>query len=197
MVFITRLALRNYRSIGACDCSLGPLTFVVGPNGAGKASLLDGLRFVRDALRDSVRDAVERRGGFPVLRTSPSGRPGPVGVQVDLTLPLIAQGRYAFLLEGRRNGTVEVGREECTVCLRGGALHSYRVRWGEVVRTDHSSATVPRDRLYLGEAAASGPFQAVHAALAGMHFPERNSAGRGVSRIWDSADARAGDRGSM
>lgn len=57
-------------------------------------------------------------------------------------------------------------REECTVCPRGGGLHSYRVRRGELFSTDHSAATAPRDRLFLEEAAASGPFQAVHAALA-------------------------------
>ena len=38
--FISRVKLRNYKSIAACDVWLGPLTFLVGPNGAGRSSFL-------------------------------------------------------------------------------------------------------------------------------------------------------------
>ncbi len=34
---LTRVVLRNYRSIAGCDVRLGALTFLVGPNGAGKS----------------------------------------------------------------------------------------------------------------------------------------------------------------
>ncbi len=34
---ITRVRLRNYKSIAACDVQLEPLTLLVGPNGAGKS----------------------------------------------------------------------------------------------------------------------------------------------------------------
>ena len=50
-VFITRLTLRNYKSIAACRLSLGPLTFLVGPNGSGKSNCLDSLRLVAESLR--------------------------------------------------------------------------------------------------------------------------------------------------
>lgn len=36
--FLHRVRLKNYRSIGACDVALGPLTFLVGPNGSGRAT---------------------------------------------------------------------------------------------------------------------------------------------------------------
>ena len=39
--FITRVALKNYKSIAACDVELRPLMFLVGPNGAGKSNFLD------------------------------------------------------------------------------------------------------------------------------------------------------------
>lgn len=129
-----------------------------------------------------------------MLRRWSSGRSGPIGVQVDFTLPLVPEGRYAFLLEGRRDGTVEVLREECRVCPRGGGVHYYRVLRGAVVSTDHPAATAPRDRLYLVEAAESGPFRAVRAALAGMCFPEPGSTAGGTSRLPDRADPLAGDR---
>jgi hypothetical protein len=35
---ITRVRLRNFKSIESCDVELGPLTLLVGPNGSGKVS---------------------------------------------------------------------------------------------------------------------------------------------------------------
>ena len=39
--FITRVLLKNYKSIAACDVRLRPLVFLVGPNGSGKSNFLD------------------------------------------------------------------------------------------------------------------------------------------------------------
>ncbi len=61
--FLTRVMLRNYRSIEACDVELGPLTFLVGQNGSGKSNFLDALRLITDALRTSLDHALRDRGG--------------------------------------------------------------------------------------------------------------------------------------
>ena len=42
-IFITRVVLRNFKSIGKCDVKLGPLTYLVGPNGSGKSNFMDAL----------------------------------------------------------------------------------------------------------------------------------------------------------
>ncbi|WP_298173790.1 AAA family ATPase [Acidithiobacillus sp.] len=47
--FITRVVLRNYKSIATCDVQLGPLTYLVGANGSGKSNFLDALHLARDA----------------------------------------------------------------------------------------------------------------------------------------------------
>jgi predicted ATPase len=71
---IRRVVIRNYKSIAACDVELGPLTFLVGPNGSGKSNFLDALRFVSDALRDTLEHALRIRGGIrEVLRQSRDG----------------------------------------------------------------------------------------------------------------------------
>jgi len=49
---ITRLKVKNYRSLADVDIALSPLTVFVGENGTGKSNLIDLLRFVRDALTD-------------------------------------------------------------------------------------------------------------------------------------------------
>ncbi len=61
---ISRVVLRNYKSIKVCDVSLGSLTFLVGPNGAGKSNFVESLRFLSYALSTSLEQAIENRAGF-------------------------------------------------------------------------------------------------------------------------------------
>jgi predicted ATPase len=49
-IFLTRVVLRNFKSIGTCDVRLAALTYLVGRNGSGKSNFLDALHLVRDAL---------------------------------------------------------------------------------------------------------------------------------------------------
>lgn len=62
--FLTRVVLRNYKSIATCDVALGPLTYLVGANGSGKSNFVDGLHLVRDALTGSLDNALNERGGL-------------------------------------------------------------------------------------------------------------------------------------
>lgn len=73
-IFISRLMLRNYKSIGYCNVRLGPLTYLVGANGSGKSNFLDALHLVRDALSGSLDNALNERGGLAEVRRHCSGR---------------------------------------------------------------------------------------------------------------------------
>ena len=83
---ITRVALRNYKSIAACDVKLTPLTFLVGPNGSGKSNFLDALRFTAQALRFSPGHALYERGGINEVRRRSRGHPNHFGIRLDLRL---------------------------------------------------------------------------------------------------------------
>ena len=72
-IAIARVALRNYKSIAACDVALPPLTFLVGPNGSGKSDFLDALRFVAQALRFSPEHALRERAGMGFYNLNPAG----------------------------------------------------------------------------------------------------------------------------
>ncbi len=59
---LTRLRVKNFRSIADIDIPLSPLTVLVGPNGSGKSNVVDALRFVRDVFARGLGQAVKKWG---------------------------------------------------------------------------------------------------------------------------------------
>ena len=170
---VTRIALRNYKSIAACDVRPAPLSFLVGPNGCGKSSFLDALRFVAEALRFSLDHALRDRGGIQEVRRRSSGHPNHFGIRLDLQLPRAA-GWYAFRVVAKPGGRYSVQREECFV-LGGEGHGSYRVAHGKVI-----DSTIPNppacasDRLYLVNMSGFDVFRPLYDALSGMGFYSLN-----------------------
>ena len=154
-VFITRVVLRNYKSIAACQVPLGPLTFLVGPNGAGKSNFLDALRLVSESLTASLDHALRERGGINEVRRRSSGHPTHFGIRLEFRLPEGTTGFYAFRVGARQKGAFEVQEEECCVHPAGsGESSRYRIEAGTVIEAN--GTTMPpasRDRLYLVNAA--------------------------------------------
>ena len=103
---ITRVVLKNYKSIAACDVQLGPLTFLLGRNGSGKSNFLDALRFVTDALNLSLDHAVRDRGGIDGVRRRSRGHPNHFSIRLGFALPEGATGHYAFRIGTRSPGEV-------------------------------------------------------------------------------------------
>ena len=113
--FITRVILKNYKSIAACDVKLQPLTFLVGRNGAGKSNFMDALRFVADALNTSLDHAIRVRGGIRDVckRTdNPRDHHNQVSIHFEFTLSNGAEGYYTFRIETRLSRYV-VQTEAC------------------------------------------------------------------------------------
>ena len=175
--FITRVVLKNYKSIAACDVRLRPLTFLVGPNGAGKSNFLDALRFVADALNSSLDHAIRDRGGIKEVRRRSSGHPNRFSIRLDFTLPEGAAGHYAFRISARPRGGYEVQREECV--LQSAEPRTQReyfhVHNGNVTKTSVEAApAATTDRLYLVNASGLKEFLPVYEALSQMGFYSLN-----------------------
>ena len=176
-MFITRVVLKNYKSIAACDVELRPLTFLVGPNGAGKSNFLDSLRFVADALNTSLDHAIRDRGGFDDVRCRSGENPNYFGIRLDFTLPEGFTGHYAFRVVAPVHRKYEVQAEECII--RNAQIPTqetfFRVENGTVVKTsvDVAPAAVT-DRLYLINASGLPEFRAVYEAFSQMGFYNLN-----------------------
>ena len=90
-IFLTRVVLRNYKSIGFCDVRLQPLTYLVGANGSGKSNFLDALHLVRDALAGSLGNALNERGGLNEVRRRSSDHPMDFGIRLEF---MLKEGRF-------------------------------------------------------------------------------------------------------
>ncbi len=64
MIFIEQLRLRNFRSYVDACLTFEDFTILIGQNGAGKSTLREALEIMRDALTDSLNNALSRRGGL-------------------------------------------------------------------------------------------------------------------------------------
>ena len=85
---ITRLIVKNYRSLADIDLELAPLTVLVGRNGTGKGNIVDVLRFVRDALAHGLDSAIMDRHGMNAIR-----RWSPDGTAYDVSIHLYLKGQ--------------------------------------------------------------------------------------------------------
>lgn len=169
-IFLSRVVLRNYKSIGQCDVRLGPLTFLVGANGAGKSNFLDALHLVRDALSGSLENALNERGGLGEVRRRSRDHPTHFGVRLELRLASGHRARYSFNVGSVKDSGYEIQAEECVIGeLKRGPY--FRVERGQV--TGASEGTFPSitpDRLALVAASGLTAFRPVFDGLTAMGF---------------------------
>ena len=169
-VFLTRVVLRNYKSIANCDVRLTPLTYLVGKNGAGKSNFLDALHLVHDALTGSLDNALSKRGGLPEVRRHSSGHPNHFGIRLEFRLRDGRSGYYAFNVGSLSGGGYEVQTEECV--LDGiGKGPFFQLAHGQLKKSSEASfPAVTPDRLALVSASGLSAFRPVFDALTAMGF---------------------------
>ncbi len=175
-VFLSRVLLKNYKSIANCSVKLGPLNFLVGPNGAGKSNFLDALRFVTESLNTSLDHALRERGGIGEVRRRSSGHPTHFGIRLEFALPTGGSGYYAFRVGALPKGGFEVQQEKCRIDGPT-ALDTwfYEVESGKVINSH--AKVVPAaaaDRLFLVAASGLPEFRSLYDALSRMGFYNLN-----------------------
>lgn len=175
---VTRLALRQYKSIEQCDIELTPITILVGRNGVGKSNIVDALRFVADALRNTLEYAIRERGGIDqVRRKSLGGRPTNPGIALDLRLANGIEARYSFKIAAVQGRGFRIDRESCELFDAAGAVrYCYRVDNGNIRQWQSGSPkpAVVEDRLLLVAASGIPEFRPVFDLLTRMTFHNLN-----------------------
>lgn len=172
--FLTRVVLRNYKSIGTCDVQLGPLTYLVGANGSGKSNFLDALHLVRDALATSLDNALNERGGLTEVRRRSNGHPNHFGIRLEFILPDMRQGHYAFNIGALPSRGYEVQAEECAIGEKGEGPF-FRIERGELKACSETTfPAVTSDRLALVSVSGLTAFRPVFDALLAMGFYNLN-----------------------
>jgi predicted ATPase len=171
-IFLTRVVLNNYKSIKACSVKPGPLTFLVGQNGAGKSNFLDALRLVTESLNTSLENALRERGGINEVRRRSSGHPTHFGIRLEWQLPSGMRGMYAFRVGSRPRGGFDIQQEEGRVFVKGDLTESYfQVESGTLKKSSYEVAPpASSDRLYLVAAAGLPAFRPLYDALSHMGF---------------------------
>ncbi len=176
-VLLTRVVLKNYKSIASCSVRLCPLMFLVGPNGSGKSNFLDALRLVSEALNSSLDHALRERGGINEVRRRSAGHPTHFGIRLEFILPDSSAGHYAFRVGAKPKGGFEVQREECRIYAREALQEDtfYIVNSGAVAGSN--PAPLPPaadDRLFLVAASSRPEFRLLYDCLTRMGFYNLN-----------------------
>jgi predicted ATPase len=201
--FISRVRLKNYKSIASCDVRLGPLTLLVGPNGSGKSNFLDALAFLSRAVATTPAEAIESRGGLTeILRRVPD-QAGSFSIAIEATIPaeppaLPMQVAYGFeigLSKERGGPGFDVISEDCEL-HSDGQIWRFQVNLGRAMieppRERRGLAVYDSDRLYLLVAGGQAPFASLYTGLRTMPFfnfvpdviraPQRPTTGTALGR---------------
>ncbi len=74
---LTRLHIKNFRSLADISIDIRPINVFFGPNGSGKSTLLEAIRLVSDcAVRDVAEAVRTRHNGFAMLRQGANASEG-------------------------------------------------------------------------------------------------------------------------
>jgi predicted ATPase len=168
---LTRVRLKDYRSIAACDVALEPFTLLVGPNGAGKSNFLDSLRFLVHSMHAPLEQVLEVRSGIgTVLRKAPKGRvASSFSIACEFSLQDGSSGAYSLTVAGGPDAAFSIENEHCRI-----NDSEFAVRAGAVAHTTGGSPAFTGDRPALVAFGIQPAFAPVFTLIAGMTFYSPN-----------------------
>ena len=109
---IESLKIKNYKTFRDVELiDLPELAVFVGANGVGKSTLFDVFGFLRDALKDNIRYALQNRGGFKeVISRNQSGL---IEIELQFRINIAGKDRLVtYKIEiGEENGKPFINRE--------------------------------------------------------------------------------------
>ena len=170
---ISRVVLKNFKSIAACKVDLGNICFLVGQNGSGKSNFIDALRLISESLNDNLELAIRNRGGISEVRRRSGGHPTHFTISLRINMDFQRSAFYAISV-GTRKDVLEIKREQASISDKNGLYSAYTIESGEITqKTDDLNDIAPRisaDRLFLPLVSAKSPFDSLFDHLSKMQF---------------------------
>ena len=164
---ISRVVLKNYKSVRECDVSMGEITFLVGPNGAGKSNFVEALRFLSHALSSSLEQALDARSGFRSIVHKGTTAASAIRFEIFFELGDGKSGTYVAQIGNAGEGPISVLAEECRV-TSSAREDWFKVRHGVVTSNQGVTPAASDDKLYLVNASGLQPFESAYRALSSM-----------------------------
>ncbi len=109
---IETIRLKNYKTFRDLRLTRLPkLAVFVGANGSGKSTLFDVFGFLHDALKNNIKQAIQKRGGFREMISR--GEQGNIEIELQFRLNIVGKERLVtYSLEiGQEAGVPFIARE--------------------------------------------------------------------------------------
>jgi predicted ATPase len=139
---IEQIRLKNFKTFQNVTLKdIHAFTVLVGANGSGKSTFFDVFGFLRDCLKDNVRSALTRRGGFREVVTR-GHQEETIEIELKIRMPLkIGDRTVTYFVEiGSKRGDISVVSEHLRYTRFGGGKPYNFLRFengvGEAIRNE-------------------------------------------------------------
>ena len=107
-MFITHLKLKNWRNFRNAKVDFQDITYIMGPNAAGKSNFLDVFRFLRDIANPQgggLQQALNSRGGMSKVRCLAARNDPKILIDVKLSDSIDESPKWQYILEIAQQST--------------------------------------------------------------------------------------------
>jgi predicted ATPase len=130
-MFVTKITLTNWRNFRSATADFSDVTYILGPNAAGKSNFLDIFRFLRDIAKPNgggLQKAFLDRGTLKKLRCLHARTMTDVGIEIDISEQFDSENpdwRYElhFNSEGKGKHRPTITKERVFKISNGEAVH--------------------------------------------------------------------------